>query len=165
MFNWKIRKYRIAEMVIWRLTAPIGFSYLNSLNKQLIHKRDRYCKSYKKSGNSQLREKYVSLRHSIKRKIKDSHEAYLEGLLLLGMDGQTNQTVGQADSKKLFQYLKNSRTNQQGIPPLKQNGNLHTESKDKANILNQQFQSVFTPLAPCTFTKRAFSHESARPCR
>ena len=72
--------------------------------------------------------------------------AYLEGLL--GMEGQTNQTVGQADSKKLFQYLKNSRTDQQGIPPLKQNGNLHTETKDKANILNQQFQSVFTPLAP-----------------
>ena len=66
--------------------------------KQLIHKRDRYYKAYKKSGNSQLREKYVSLRHSIKRKIKDCHEAYLEGLL--GMDGQTNQTVGQADSKK-----------------------------------------------------------------
>ena len=64
------------------------------------------------------------------------------------MDGQTNQTVGQADSKKLFQYLKNSRTDQQGIPPLKQNGNLHTETKDKANILNQQFKSVFTPLAP-----------------
>ena len=64
------------------------------------------------------------------------------------MDRQDNQATGQVDSKKLFQYLKNSRTDQQGIPPLKKNDNLHTETKDKADILNQQFQSVFTPLAP-----------------
>ena len=76
--------------------------WISRETKQSIHKRDRYYKSNKKSGNSQLREKYVSLRHSIKRKIKDSHEEYIEGLL--GMDGQINQTVGQADSKNLFQY-------------------------------------------------------------
>ena len=64
------------------------------------------------------------------------------------MDRQDNQATGQVDSKKLFQYLKNSRTDQQGIPPLKKNDNLHTETKDKADTLNQQFQSVFTPLAP-----------------
>ena len=64
------------------------------------------------------------------------------------MDGQKDKATGQGNIKKLFQYLKNSRTDQQGIPPLKQNGNLHTETKEKANILNQQFQSVFTPLAP-----------------
>ena len=114
--------------------------------KKLIDKRNKFYKSYRKTGNSQLREKYVSLRHVIKKRIKDSHEAYLEGLL--GMDRQDNQATGQVDSKKLFQYLKNSRTDQQGIPPLKKNDNLHTETKDKADILNQQFQSVFTPLAP-----------------
>ena len=64
------------------------------------------------------------------------------------MDGQKDKATGQGNIKKFFHYLKNSRTDQQGIPPLKQNGNLHTEIKEKANILNQQFQSVFTPLAP-----------------
>ena len=49
---------------------------------------------------------------------------------------------------KVFQYLKNYWTHQQGIPPLKQNGNQHTETIEKANILNQQFLSVFTPLTP-----------------
>ena len=38
-------------------------------------------------------------------------------------------------------------------PPLKQNGNLHTETKEKTNILNRQFQSVFTPLAPLSLQK------------
>ena len=84
--------------------------------------------------------------HAIKTKTKDSHEANIEGLL--GMDRQNNQTTGQADCKKLFQYLKNSLNDQQGKPPLRQNGNLHTETKERANKLNQQFQHVFTPLAP-----------------
>ena len=35
-----------------------------------------------------------------------------------------------------------------GSAPLKQNGQLHTNTTDKANILNQQFQSVFTPKTP-----------------
>ena len=114
--------------------------------KRLIHKRNKYYKSYRKTGNSQLIEKCVSIRHTIRKKTKESHKTYLEGLL--GADRQKDKATGQGNIKKLFQYLKNSRTNQEGIPPLKQNGNLHTETKEKANILNQQFQSVFTPLAP-----------------
>ena len=52
------------------------------------------------------------------------------------------------DSKKLFHFLKTSRTDQQGIPPLSKNDCLHTDTNEKANILNDQFQSVFTPLSP-----------------
>ena len=62
------------------------------------------------------------------------------------MGRQKDEATGQGNIKKLFQYLKNFRTDQQGIPHLKQNGNLHTETKERANILNQQFPSVFTPL-------------------
>ena len=68
---------------------------------------------------------------------------------------QTNQTIRQALQivRSSSSKLKNSRTDQQGIPPLRQNDNLHTGTKDKANILNQQFQSVFTPLAPLSLRK------------
>ncbi|MEW8548727.1 MAG: reverse transcriptase family protein, partial [Candidatus Thiodiazotropha sp.] len=114
--------------------------------KRLIRRRDKFYKAYRKTGNSQLREKYLSLRHQIRKKIKDSHEAYLEGML--GLDDNINSGKGQVDSKKLFQFLKNSRTDQHGIPPMKTNDTLYTDMKDKANILNAQFQSVFTPLSP-----------------
>ena len=93
-------------------------------------------------------EKYLSLRHTIRRRIKDSHQAYLEGMLGLDGKGQPSTTPGHMDSKKLFQVLKSSRTNQQGIPPLKKNDQLYTDTTEKANILNEQFQSVFTPLSP-----------------
>ncbi|MCG7878558.1 MAG: reverse transcriptase family protein [Candidatus Thiodiazotropha endolucinida] len=90
--------------------------------------------------------KYVSLRHIIRKKTKECHEAYLEGIL--GLDNNESPSPGHVDNKKLFQYLKNSRTDQQGIPPLKKNDQLFSDTKEKADILNQQFQSVFTPLSP-----------------
>ena len=59
------------------------------------------------------------------------------------MEGQKDNATGQGNIKKVFQYLKNYWTHKQGIPTLKQNGNLHTETIEKVNILNQQFLSVF----------------------
>ena len=48
-------------------------------------------------------------------------------------------------SKKLFSLLKNSKQDSKGIAPLKKDGKLYSYTVDKANVLNQQFQSVFTP--------------------
>ena len=43
---------------------------------------------------------------------------------------------------------KNSKMDSKGSAPLKQNGQLYSNTTDKANILNQQLQSVFTPKTP-----------------
>jgi hypothetical protein len=56
---------------------------------------------------------------------------------------------GQFDSSRakpkiLFSYIKNTRSDNSGVAPLKKEGKLITETEEKANILNQQFQSVFT---------------------
>ena len=55
---------------------------------------------------------------------------------------------GQFDSssakpKNLFSYVKNIRSDNSWVAPLKKEGKLITETEEKANILNQQFQSVF----------------------
>ena len=42
--------------------------------KRLIRKTDKCYKSHRKTGNPQMREKYLSLRHTIRRRIKDSHD-------------------------------------------------------------------------------------------
>ncbi len=36
------------------------------------------------------------------------------------------------------------RTDSNSVAPLKDKGNTYTDPKDKANVLNRQFQSVFT---------------------
>lgn len=60
---------------------------------------------------------------------------------LLGLSNNKNA----CNSKKLFSFLKTSRQDQQGAPSLKQDSTLITDIKTKANLHNQQFNSVFIP--------------------
>ena len=51
--------------------------------------------------------------------------------------------------KKLFSLIKNSRQDNRGISTLKNSENiLHSGNVKKANLLNSQFQSVFSCLSP-----------------
>lgn len=66
--------------------------------------------------------------------------------MLCAKDKGVNQ-VGDSscvDSEKLFSFLKHSRQNGQGIAPLMSDGKLVINTVEKANVLNKQFQSVFT---------------------
>ena len=50
---------------------------------------------------------------------------------------------------KLFSLIKNSRQDTRGISTLKDSENiLHSGNVKKANLLNSQFQSVFSRLSP-----------------
>ena len=77
-----------------------------------------------------------------------AYTTYLEGLF--GLDSETSTAC---DSKKLFYFLKNSRQDQVGSPPLKQGSKLITEPVQKANVQNNQFQSVLTPKEPLTLSR------------
>jgi hypothetical protein len=44
--------------------------------------------------------------------------------------------------KKLFSFLKATRKETTGVPPLKHQGKTSNDTIDKANALNNQFQSV-----------------------
>ena len=48
------------------------------------------------------------------------------------------------NSKPLWRYIKSQRQNRCGVSPLLHDGQLHSDSRRKAEILNQQFCSVFT---------------------
>jgi hypothetical protein len=47
--------------------------------------------------------------------------------------------------KNLFSYIKSQKSESSNIATLRQNGQLHSDTKTKANILNEQFQKAFTP--------------------
>ena len=48
------------------------------------------------------------------------------------------------NSKPFWRYIKSKRQDNIGIAPLKQKGSLFSDRKDKAQILVDQFRSVFT---------------------
>ena len=46
-------------------------------------------------------------------------------------------------NKRFWSYIKNKRSNNVGVAPLKKDGHLTSDPKQQAEILNLQFQSVF----------------------
>ena len=117
--------------------------------KRLIRKRDSLYSQFKKSNEEDIKHQFKALRQKIKKKIKISYERYLNDLLGLS---ESNTTC---DKKKLFSFLKSSRQDQEGIPPLKDNDILLTETPAKASLCNQQFQSVFTKKSPLSLSRLA----------
>ena len=51
-------------------------------------------------------------------------------------------------SKRFFSFLKSQRSESCGVAPLKKDGMLISNSQGKANVLNDQFTSVFTRDEP-----------------
>ena len=105
--------------------------------------------------------------------IKTSHNSYLDSLV--GIIDDSDQTVtSRPNTKKLFSYLKNCRQDSQGSASLNNNGQICTDNVKKANLLNNQFQSVFTPKSPLDLKQiclqkvqdlhdaRHYSHENSQ---
>jgi hypothetical protein len=57
---------------------------------------------------------------------------------------QLKVLINNRNRKKLFSFIKSLRTDNSGVAPLIKGGQLVADTKQKANILNEQFQSVFT---------------------
>ena len=131
------------------LSCKRSLSWVTQEIKRLIGKRDRLYSAYKVPGDSRKRKSFFALRQLIKQKIKQSYQSRLEGLLGLGNNDQS------CDRKKLFSFLKNSRSDQQGPIPLQNNDKLTTDIKDQCNVHNEQFQSVFTPKSPLNLSRLA----------
>ena len=76
-----------------------------------------------------------------------SHETYIEGLL--GLHDENSA----CDSKKLFSFLKSPKQDQLDTPALNHKDRLVTETAEKAELHNLQFQSVFTTKAPLSLSR------------
>ena len=73
----------------------------------------------------------------VKRELRDAKRVYVNGILQNGLESGNN--------KPFWKYLMSPRQETFGISALKSNGNVITDSLSKAEILNSQFKSVFTP--------------------
>ena len=68
--------------------------------------------------------------------LRSARMDYINNILVEGM--ATN------DNKPFWKYIKSQRQENCGVAPLKSDGQLHSDACKKAEILNDQFASVFT---------------------
>ena len=55
-----------------------------------------------------------------------------------------------SNPKKLFSFIKSRKCENDGVAPLRDKGQIHINDKEKADILNRQFSSVFSKPDSCT---------------
>ena len=75
-------------------------------------------------------------------KSPQSYWAYTERLI--------EEDENTSTKKKFWSYVKAKRTETSGVAPLKVDGKLVTGAKERAEVLNQQFQSAFSKKSSCT---------------
>lgn len=113
--------------------------------RQLIKRRDRlHRKANKLKKQSDpipltMEDKLHSLKKLIQAETRKAYWTHLESLFT--PDDSTDEY---ASMKRFWKFVKNSRSDNSGIPTLKENGQTVTRSRDKAEVLNNQFKRVFT---------------------
>ena len=111
----------------------------NNLRK-LINKKNRAYSNRKQNPH-----KFKELKKLVQKELRTAYWQYIEKMIydIPVNEPDQHQTV-KSKPKNLFSYIKSTRTENSGVAPLKHNGTLVTDTQEKANILNHQFQSVFT---------------------
>ncbi|KAL8560291.1 hypothetical protein ACOMHN_006037 [Nucella lapillus] len=125
-----------------------GQPWITTDIRKLINQRDRKYKQMKKKGTFELKTDLLHLRSKVQREIRRAELSYIGKLF----ETTVEETTKTPSTKRLWTYLKHKRTSSSGIPPLKENGRLVTDAKDKAELLNQQFFKAFSD-------GQAYTHE------
>ena len=114
-----------------------------------MNRRDNLYRIQKNTGKDSHRQLFKKVKYKVDCMTKTSYNAYRHSLV--GITDKTLDTdSSRPNTKKLFSFLKNCRQDSQGSSPLKKDEQLCTDNVQKANLLNCQFQSVFTPKFPLT---------------
>ena len=108
-----------------------------------IRKKGRQFKKAKKSGMDEDMARYLDIEQMVKRELRDTERVYVNGILQNGLESR--------NSKLFWKYVKSQKQETFGISALKSNSNVITDSLSKAEFLNSQFISVFTPQSGNTF--------------
>jgi len=92
------------------------------------------------SHKAEDRTKYLKVKTETQRLERQSYWRYIEDLI----EGHSESEQDQSKQKRFWNYIKSLKRDSCGVSPLKDHGKLHSDPVDKANILNRQYQSVFT---------------------
>ena len=145
---WTIFKNGLAEGIAAHIPhktakTKTDLPWITPPIRHLIHKRDRVYRAMKKSNTEKHRQNFKSLKTKLQRELRRAYWDYIEGIVLPSASDDSPYV-----SKKFYTFLKYNKTDRCGTAPLRDQGTLHTDPKEKADILNNQFQSVFTNETP-----------------
>ena len=109
--------------------------WITSSLKRHMRKRDRLFKKARNLPSTSSWHAYRQYRNKVAKLVNHAHQEYI------------NNVIGNSlteNPKSFWSYVKLKRSENIGIPPLRNDSKLYASDKDKAECLNSYFQSVFT---------------------
>ena len=122
--------------------------WVTSLIRRLSSKKQRLYNRAKRSGLLDDWKEYHAAKKLMQKECRQAHNRFLCEIF----DPDSNRGY-----KNLWSYVKCKRRDQVTIPPLVVNNSTISESQEKANVINQQFSSVFTDENVSTLPDLGFS--------
>ena len=112
--------------------------HIRTLNRRLT----RLLKRSRSSQDRTIREKYLKTKASVQKLTRQQYWNYINNLI----DPPNDDSDGRGSNQKRFwNYIKSLRRDNCGVAPLRSEGKLNSAPGDKANILNQQYESSLHP--------------------
>ena len=109
-----------------------------AINQDLKRLSRRKKKAYNRARTTKKKEDWAAYKKLKKDNQRECRRAYSSHVSNLVSDEQTGNPT------KLYSFIKSKKCYASGVAPLTSNGVNHSDNVKKANILNDQFTSVFT---------------------
>ena len=119
--------------------------------KNSIKKKHKLHQNAKQTQASEDWDQFKLYKSKLQKELRNAHWSYVNESLSKSMEDGNN--------KSFWKYIKSKRTDNVGVSGLKSNGKLYQDSQSKAEILNNQFKSVFTKEDP-----KERNPELSEPC-
>ena len=118
-----------------------SYPWITQEIRKMIKKRDRLSKKLKKNPRlTELETKYKETRREVKKLIRKEYWNYVCSLF----EENKDEVDARPCLKRFWTYIKHQRSSSVGISPLRHEGKLVTDPKEKAEILNNQFFKAFS---------------------
>ena len=104
--------------------------------RRMTRKKQRLYNKAKKSHSPRCWDHFKSFRNTCTTAMRKARENYINNIIAEGLKNN--------DCRPFWRYTKSQRQENCSVASLKDKGQLHSNSLDKAEILNNQFTSVFT---------------------
>ena len=108
--------------------------------RRMTNKKQRLYNHAKRTHKEQNRAQYRAHKNNTTKALWKAHWNYINGILQTSLDD--------GNSKPFWRYIFSQKNDQSGVAALTKNGKLHSGGQKKAEILNRQFNSVFTADQP-----------------
>ena len=110
--------------------------WMNTETRRLSRRKDRAFKKAKRTNNLIDIQRYKHLKTAAQRTTRKAYRNYVHDII---------SPEASQNPKKFWSFVKSRKQESSGVAPLRNNnGLIYSDPQTKANILNHQFQSVFT---------------------